>query len=374
MTKTNGEYKGHCLTVPYPIQGHINPMLQFAKRLSHKHLKITFALTKFLFKTTTHLSGGESISIRVISDGFDNGGRAQAKSFEEYQIRFMQTGQQTLSELLHDLAISGCNVDCVVYDPFIPWVLDVAKGFGLNTAVFFKQSCAVDNIYYQVYSGELKPPVLGSEPVVVPGLPPMRPEEMPSFIYVHGSYPAAFKMVADQFRNVDKADWIFVNTFLQVGRGGTASEEAMLPNNFSNETLEKGLIVSWSSQLEVLAHEAIGCFITHCGWNSTLEGLSLGVPMVAMPQWTDQSTNAKFVEEVWGVGIRAIVDDKGLVTKEEIVRCIKHVMDSDDGKKIRVNGIKWKEMAREVVDEGRSSDRNIEEFVSILDKSFQKTN
>ncbi|KAK4381968.1 UDP-glycosyltransferase 74E2 [Sesamum angolense] len=76
--------------------------------------------------------------------------------------------------------------------------------------------------------------------------------------------------------------------------------EAKLPRNFSEETSEKGLIVSWCPQLEVLAHEAVACFITHCGWNSTLEGLSLGVPIVVMPQWTDQSTNAKFVTDVWG--------------------------------------------------------------------------
>ena len=69
------------------------------------------------------------------------------------------------------------------------------------------------------------------------------------------------------------------------------------------ETLEKGLVVNWCPQLEVLAHKSLGCFLTHCGFNSTLEALSLGVPLVAMPQWTDQTTNAKYIEDVWGVGI-----------------------------------------------------------------------
>ncbi|KAI3444221.1 hypothetical protein Pfo_000886 [Paulownia fortunei] len=415
--KANVEHIAHCLILPFPIQGHINPMLQFAKRLSHKRLKNTFALTKFLLSTMKELSGG-SISVGAISDGFDQGGRAQAKSPEEYLARFQQVGQETLTELLRDLANSGCPVDCVVYDPFIPWVLDVAKGFGLLGAAFFTQSCAVDSIYHQVYCGELKLPLQGMKWWWFP----------------------AFQMVTNQFRNVDKADWIFVNTFykleeevisnsisrfwrvsaigptipsiyldkrlqddkdyglsvfkpitntcinwlneqqprsvIYVSFGSLAqltvdqteelafalrtcdkhflwvvrsSEEAKLPKNFSMETSEKGLIVSWCPQLEVLAHDAF-----------------LGVPMVAMPQWTDQSTNAKFVVDVWRVGVWAHVDDKGLVREEQIVRCIKRVMEEDDGKEIRGNATKWKEMARDAVDEGGSSDRNIEEFVSTL--------
>ncbi|KAI3446603.1 hypothetical protein Pfo_003268 [Paulownia fortunei] len=450
----NEEYRAHCLILPHPTQGHINPMLQFAKRLTQKGVKITIALTRFILKTTNGFSGG-SISVRAISDGFDEGGRAQAKSSEEYQARFQQVGQETLAELLQDLAGSGCPVDCVVYDPFIPWVLDVAKGFELLGAAFFTQSCAVDNIYYQAYKGELKLPLSGGE-VVVSGLPPMKPNEMPSFIYVHGSYPGSFQMVLNQFRNVDKADWIFINTFdklekealewvarfwrvkaigptipsmyldkrleddreyglsifnpitnacmnwlnerqprsvIYLSFGSLAqltvqqteelawaltncgkhflwvvrsSEEAKLPANFSEETSGKGLVVSWCPQLEVLAHEAVGCFVTHCGWNSTLEGLSLGVPMVAMPQWTDQSTNAKFVADVWGVGIRARVDEIGLVRREEIVGCIKRVMEGEDGKGISLNATKWKNIARKAVDEGGSSDKNIEEFVYAL--------
>jgi pathogen-inducible salicylic acid glucosyltransferase len=75
-------------------------------------------------------------------------------------------------------------------------------------------------------------------------------------------------------------------------------ERKKLPSNFVEESSKKSLLVTWSPQLEVLAHKSVGCFMTHCGWNSTLEALSLGVPMVAMPHWIDQPTNAKCIADV----------------------------------------------------------------------------
>jgi pathogen-inducible salicylic acid glucosyltransferase len=97
------------------------------------------------------------------------------------------------------------------------------------------------------------------------------------------------------------------------------------------ESSKKSLLVTWSPQLEVLAHKSVGCFMTHCGWNSTLEALSLGVPLVAMPQWTDQPTNAKCIADVWHVGVRLKANEKGIVTKEKVEGCIREVMEGERG-------------------------------------------
>lgn len=145
------------------------------------------------------------------------------------------------------------------------------------------------------------------------------------------------------------------------------SEQSKLPDKFLQSIdEEKGLVIPWCSQLEVMAHKAVGCFVTHCGWNSILEGLSLGVPLVALPQWTDQPTNAKQVRDVWGVGVRAWMDEEGVVRRGEIEHCIREVMEGERAEEIRKNAMKWKKLAKEAVDEGGSSDKNIEEFVGIL--------
>ncbi|CAI0414148.1 unnamed protein product [Linum tenue] len=130
------------------------------------------------------------------------------------------------------------------------------------------------------------------------------------------------------------------------------------------------LIVSWCSQLEVLASGVVGCFVTHCGWNSTMEALSLGVAMVAMPRWTDQTTNAKFITDVWGVGVRA-EGENGVVKREEIERCVRQVMEGEKGEEIRKNGEKWRKLVQEAVSEGGSSDRNINVFAQSLILSSQ---
>ncbi|KAG5242219.1 glucosyltransferase family protein [Salix suchowensis] len=148
------------------------------------------------------------------------------------------------------------------------------------------------------------------------------------------------------------------------------SERKKLPSTFAEESSGKGVIVTWSQQLEVLAHRSVGCFMTHCGWNSTLEALSLGVPMVAMPQWTDQPTNAKYIADVWQVGVRVKANEKGIVTKEEVEGCIREVMEGERGNEIRRNSEKWMKLAQTAADEGGSSDKNITEFAAELARKF----
>ncbi|GAY64720.1 hypothetical protein CUMW_235600 [Citrus unshiu] len=203
----------NCLVLSYPAQGHINPLLLFSKRLERKGIKVTIVTTYFISKSL-HRDPSSSISIALetISDGYDKGGSAQAESDQAYVDRFWQIGLQTLTELVERMN----DVDCIVYDSFLPWALDVAKKFGLTGAAFLTQSCAVATIYHHVNKGLIKLPLIGDE-VLLPGLPPLDPQDTPSFINDSASYPAFFDMIVTrQVSNIDKADWILCNTFYEL--------------------------------------------------------------------------------------------------------------------------------------------------------------
>jgi hypothetical protein len=123
---------------------------------------------------------------------------------------------------------------------------------------------------------------------------------------------------------------------------------------------ERGMVVGWCDQVRVLSHPAVGCFVTHCGWNSTLESMACGVPVVCVPQWTDQGTNAWLVERV-GTGIRAAVSDKdGVLEADELRRCL----DFATSEMVRAKAAVWREKARAAASEGGSSEMNLKAFVA----------
>lgn len=88
-----------------------------------------------------------------------------------------------------------------------------------------------------------------------------------------------------------------------------------IPAELEEGTKERGFMVGWAPQEEVLAHKAIGGFLTHSGWNSTLESLAAGVPMICCPSFGDQHVNSRFVSEVCKVGLdmKDVACDRNLV-------------------------------------------------------------
>lgn len=186
-------------------------------------------------------------------------------------------------------------------------------------------------------------------------------QKIGSVVYV--SYGSVTSLSVEQIAEIADALRHSSNSFLWVVK---PAEESKLPSKFREETPDKGIVVTWCPQLEVLAHDAVGCFVSHCGWNSTLEAISLGVPVVAIPQFLDQIVNAHFVEHDWNVGVVCKADENGFTCSDELERSINEVMHGVNGEEIRRNVVRWKELAKEAISERGSSDKCIEEIIAEL--------
>ena len=159
--------------------------------------------------------------------------------------------------------------------------------------------------------------------------------------------------------------------FVWVIREGSKYQELekwISEEGFEERTKGRGLIIrGWAPQVLILSHPAIGGFLTHCGWNSTLEGISVGVPMVTWPLFADQFLNEKLVTQVLKIGVSVGAEvpmnwgeeEKTgvLVKKKNIERAICMVMDNDEeeSKERRERATKLCEMAKKAVEKGGSS-------------------
>ncbi|CAO2168178.1 unnamed protein product [Urochloa humidicola] len=144
-----------------------------------------------------------------------------------------------------------------------------------------------------------------------------------------------------------------------VAGGGSGGTAAALPPEFFAETAERCRVATWCPQERVLRHRAVGCFVTHCGWNSACEGLAAGVPMVCWPVFADQFTICKYACEMWGVGLR--LDEE--VSREQVAGHVDEAMDSE---KIRRSAARWKAEAETAAGRGGSSHENLPSLVRAL--------
>ena len=132
--------------------------------------------------------------------------------------------------------------------------------------------------------------------------------------------------------------------------------------SFSEEIKGRGLIIGWCPQERVLGHPSVGGFLTHCGWNSTIESLCCGLPMICWPFFAEQQTNCVYCCGDWGVGLEIGEEvERGKV--EELVR---ELMEGERGKKMRDRAEEWKRKAEQAVQPGGSSYGNFERLVEQL--------
>nr|GEU56240.1 7-deoxyloganetin glucosyltransferase-like [Tanacetum cinerariifolium] len=140
----------------------------------------------------------------------------------------------------------------------------------------------------------------------------------------------------------------------------------MLPPEFVTGTSGRGLLVGWCPQEQVLNHPSIGGFLTHSGWNSTLESISSGVPMICWPFFADQQVNCWLSCNKWGVAMEIDND----VKRDEVGKLVVELMNGEKGNALRNNAAKWKKKAEAacVANDG-SSVANLEKLVHHMQTS-----
>jgi hydroquinone glucosyltransferase len=139
-----------------------------------------------------------------------------------------------------------------------------------------------------------------------------------------------------------------------------------LPEGFRERTKERGVVVSsWAPQIKVLAHEATGGYVCHCGWNSTLETVVHGVPIIAWPLFAEQKQNAVLLSEGAGIALRLEKRRDGVVEREEIERKVRALMEGEEGKRLRRKVAELKVAAAEGMKEGGAACQALAEVVAM---------
>nr|GMD09925.1 scopoletin glucosyltransferase-like [Ipomoea batatas] len=146
-----------------------------------------------------------------------------------------------------------------------------------------------------------------------------------------------------------------------------------LPEGFEKRTHNRGLIIrGWAPQVLILDHEAVGGFVTHCGWNSLLEGVTAGVPMVTWPLSSEQFFNEKMATQILKIGVPVGVqawtrrtDSSAPINRENIEIAVKEVMIGEEAEERRSRAIALGNMAKKAVEPGGSS---YTDFSSLLEE------
>ncbi|KAJ8760222.1 hypothetical protein K2173_011092 [Erythroxylum novogranatense] len=400
--------KGRRLVLlPLPFQGHINPMLQLANIIHSKGFSITVIHTTFNYPNSSlyphltfcpikeHLSESEASISDVVS------------LLVHLNIRCSDPFRDCLSGLLSD-AYEEEPVACLISDAGFFFTQGVANGLGLprfilrtggacSFVVFAAFPILKDKGYLPLQESKLEELVVEFPPLKVKDLPVFdtkKPEKFYQLVdRIVNETKASSGIIWNTFQELEESQEprsvVYVSfgsiaaiseaNFLEIAWGPANSKHPFLwvvrsgfvrgnkwleklPDRFLEDLNGRGHIVKWAPQLEVLTHPAVAVFWTHSGWNSTLESIYEGVPMMCTPCSGDQKVNARYVSDVWGVGVQV---ENGL-DREKIGRSIRRLMVEKEGDEIRNRILSLKEKASLCLSNSGSSFQCLDQLVSHI--------
>ncbi|KAK1581482.1 hypothetical protein Q3G72_006405 [Acer saccharum] len=461
------DQKPHAVCVPFPAQGHLNPMLKLAKLLHHKGFHITFVNTEYNHNRLLRSQGPDSLKgtpsfcFETIPDGLppsDADATQDVPSLCDSTKKTCLTPFRELLSRLNNTCLSNVPpVTCIVSDVIMSFTLIASQELNIPNVLFWTASACGFMGYLQYRSliekgliplkdmSYLTNGYLNTVIDWIPGMEGITLKDLPTLIrttdvddimlnFAIGefenarnasallfntiddlenevlealppTYPLIFvigplQLLLDQIPHEDALspiksnlwkeqggclEWldtkepqsvVYVNfgsvtvmtdeqlvefawglanskmTFLWVIRPDLIiGESAILPPEFVFETEKRGLVASWCPQEQVLGHPAIGGFLTHSGWNSTMESLCRVVPMLCWPFFFEQQTNCWFCKNQWGVGMEIESEAK----RDEIERLVRELMQGEKGKEMKKKAMEWKLLAEKATTGPNSS-------------------
>ncbi|KAI3489998.1 hypothetical protein L1887_45913 [Cichorium endivia] len=342
--------RSQLVLIASPLQGHMTPMLQLASYLHSKGFPITIAHSEFnppdpskhpdfiFLPLPDNLSGTGTPSgivqfLRTLNDNCK-------PHLEKHLIHMINTQKET----------SEKESIVIIHDNLMFFAGSLAGDLGLPS-IILRSSCAAFVPAYKII------PQLHQE-----GRFPTQDKQSPkSVIYVSlGSLATIDAKVSTEMA------WGLANSnqhFLWVVRPGSVQGcdwIEFLPEGLLSEMKARGLIVKWAPQKDVLAHDAVGGFWSHCGWNSTLESVCEGVPMLCQPFNIDQMLNARYLSYVWKMGLEIVVE------RGEIESAIRRVMASKEGEEMRCRALEIEEQVKVAVSHDGASQNSMNDLVEFI--------
>ncbi|KAK9286785.1 hypothetical protein L1049_015190 [Liquidambar formosana] len=464
----------HAVCIPYPAQGHINPMFKLAKLLHHRGFHITFVNTEYnhqrLLKSRgpSSLDGLPDFQFKTIPDGLppsDADATQDIPSLCESTSKNCSLPFRNLIHKLNDTSTSNVPpVSCIISDGVMTFTLNAAEEFGIPLVFFWTPSACgcLAYMHYRHLIGRGLLPLKDASWLTngymetaidcIPGMKNIRLKDLPSFIRTTDLDDIMLNFVMEEAERTSKASAVILNTFdaleqdildalsamlprvysigplqflvnqiqndrlksmasnlwkeqpecidwlnlkqpnsvVYVNFGsitvmspqqlsefawGLANskksflwivrpdlvkgDSAVLPTEFVNETKERGMLANWCPQEQVLKHPSIGGFLTHSGWNSTIESLCGGVPVICWPFFAEQQTNCRYSCTDWGIGMEIDND----VKRDEVEKLVRELMEGEGGKGMKKKAMEWKIKAEEATRPGGSSYRNLNKLL-----------
>ncbi|KAM3321380.1 zeatin O-glucosyltransferase [Capsicum chacoense] len=166
--------------------------------------------------------------------------------------------------------------------------------------------------------------------------------------------------------------------FIWVLRKGSDDKEKLrekdgkieLPEGFEKRVEGRGMLINWAPQLEILRHSSTGGFLSHCGWSSCIESISMGVPLATWPINYDQPSNAVYVTNVLkiGISVKSWAHREELVTASTIEKAVKTLMGTTEGEEMRQRAVELSKKIKSSVRDGGPARKEMESFISIIIK------